>query len=177
MFHHQAEVCVEGKPNKFYIGLTEGSFRIRWQKHKSDFNLVHNRNASSLATYMWKLKDEGINAANISINWSIVEKSRPYKPSDKFCALCATEKRHILKNEILKGNNSLNKRSEFVNKCRHKNKFLLSGLKSQRIDLLAHTEVGINHTEHPKAASIIIENSRNAKHKPKRDFFQTQQHT
>ena len=61
----------------------------------------------------------------------------------------------------------MNERSEFVNKCRHKNKFLLSGLKSQRIDLLAHTEVDINHTEHPKAASIIIENSRNAKNKPK----------
>ena len=71
-------------------------------------------------------------------------KGAKYKPSDKFCALCVSEKRHIL---FAYEDKSINKRDEFVSKCRHQNKFKLSFLKNaQEVDLLAHTNnVSLQH--------------------------------
>ena len=38
---------------KEYIGQTMTTFKKRYTKHKSDFNLVKNRHATSLSTYMY----------------------------------------------------------------------------------------------------------------------------
>ena len=54
-----------------------------------------------------------------------------------FCQLCVTEKRYILaaRHETL-----INKRDEFLNKCRHANKFKLKNFKYEGyVDLLYHT--------------------------------------
>ena len=131
---YQAEVKSEGNDAKYYIGLTEGKFKERMHKHNTDFRHEKYRNSTTLSQHIWNLKDKG---QNYSIKWSIIEKVPKYKPSDKFCVLCTTEKRHILFNE---NDKQLNKASEFISKCRHQNKFKLANIKGgEDVDLLAHT--------------------------------------
>ena len=58
------------------------------------------------------------------MSWSVVSKEKEYTRESKKCNLCTREKLEILKNSLK--DDSLNKRSEIMNKCRHRNKFLLS---------------------------------------------------
>ena len=60
-----------------------------------------------------------------TIKWCIFRKIHGNTKSD-FCKLCLTEKYFILNN--LGDNKLLNKKSEFVNKCRHQKKLLLSSV-------------------------------------------------
>ena len=41
-----------------YVGLTAGELKTRYQKHTSDFNNTSDKNATTLSTYIWKLKEE-----------------------------------------------------------------------------------------------------------------------
>ena len=52
---------------------------------------------------------------------------KSYNPTSKRCNLCLTEKLEILDDP---DKNLLNKRSEFVSQCRHKNKYRLKTLAS-----------------------------------------------
>ena len=51
------------------------------------------------------------------------EKHQTYNPNTKRCSLCLNKKLEIAG---YKGHNLLNKRSEIINKCRHRNKFALA---------------------------------------------------
>ena len=62
---------------------------------------------------------------NVDLDWSILDKAKPYSPASKKCMLCLTEKYHI----IFSTKNLLNKRNEMVTKCRHENKFYLANYK------------------------------------------------
>ena len=68
---------------------------------------------------IWKYKDKEIKP---QITWSIVCKSFAYTSGAKRCNLCLAEKLAILQADQRM---LLNKRSEFVSKCRHQNKFKL----------------------------------------------------
>ena len=68
---------------------------------------------------LWKYKDKGIKPR---ITWSIVCKSFAYTSGAKRCNLCLAEKLAILQADQ---RTLLNKRYEFVSKCRHRNKFKL----------------------------------------------------
>jgi predicted GIY-YIG superfamily endonuclease len=113
---------------KFYIGLTENSFKDRFSNHKKSF--VHRKyeKETELSKYVWKLKDD--NKTHV-IKWSIIKKVNS-KPSNRFCKLCLMEKLLIIKS--LDNEEMLNKRSELVSKCRHKNKTLLSNFKNDSYD-------------------------------------------
>ena len=76
-------------------------------------------NATELSKTIWKYKDKGIKPR---ITWSIVCKSFAYTSEAKRCNLCLAEKLAILQADQ---RTLLNKRSEFVSKCRHRNKFKL----------------------------------------------------
>ena len=67
-----------------------------------------------LSKYIWKLKDEG---ETPSITWNIMSVVN-CRPRGGVCRLCLTEKLWLLKhfNHV----NLLNKKSEFISKCRHK---------------------------------------------------------
>ena len=71
-----------------------------------------------LSKYIWKLKDEG-ETPSITWNISVVN----CRPRGGLCRLCLTEKLWLLKhfNDV----NLLNKKLEFISKCRHKNKLLI----------------------------------------------------
>ena len=121
---YEATVKAETKDDKKYIGLTAPPFKIRHGNHKSDFKIRSRRTATKLAGYIWDLKDEGINTPEVK--FEIKEHAPSYNPNAERCLLCLTEKLRIMQaSKTL----YLNDRSEIFNKCRHRNKFLLSNIK------------------------------------------------
>ena len=105
------------------IGLTESSFKDRLYKHKSSLKYENKPNATELSNFIWDQKSKNI---DVSLEWSILNKAKPYSPGSRNCMLCLTEKYHIL----FSGLNLLNKRNELISKCRHENKYYLSNYKS-----------------------------------------------
>ena len=107
---------------KFYYGLAETSFKKRYGNHKRSFIHEQHKNDTELSKYIWDLTS----AHKVpTIKWCIVRKIHGNAKSD-FCKLCLTEKYFILNN--LGDNKLLNKKSEFVNKCHHQKKLLLSSV-------------------------------------------------
>ena len=145
--------------DKHYYGLTEGPFKQRWNKHNSDFRLPHHRYNTDLSEYIWSCKDKSV---DYSIKWSLVEKVPKFRPNRKnFCQLCVTEKKYILEG---KPETLINKRDEFLNKCRHANKFKLRNFKYEgNVDLLYHTANPLIQNE--PAVNIKVKNLS----KPKRN--------
>ena len=131
---YKAEVTSKDGNKKSYIGMTEGTFKARWQKHSTDFRHEKYKHSTDLSSYIWQLKEQNM---EYLIDWSILEQTPKYKPGNLYCALCVAEKRHIL---FANPKDIVNVRDEFVTKCRHQNKFKLSTFKHNlKIDLLAHT--------------------------------------
>ena len=116
---YQAEVSAEGKPTETYIGVTETEFKTRYNNHKQSFVKERLKNATELSKYIWRLKADN---SEYNISWKVVGTAKPYSNTSKRCNLCILEKYFIVyKREMA----TLNKRSEIVSTCRHKNKFLL----------------------------------------------------
>ena len=114
---YKATVTAVGKPAKTYFGLTEGAFKTRYNTHTNTFKHRPKTNGTRLSAYMWQLKDEGITG---SIKWEIARRSRPYNCGTRRCDLCTSEKLAIL---LADSNTLLNKRSEIIAYCRHRNKY------------------------------------------------------
>ena len=104
--------------SKNYFGLCETEFKTRYYNHNHSFNSDSKRNATELSKFIWSCKDSGLNSI---ISWKIILSTR-----GKVCNLCLAEKYAILiANDVA----LLNKRTELVNKCRHKNKYKLINVK------------------------------------------------
>ena len=88
-------------------------------KHTKSFRHQKHRNETELSKLIWRLKDEN---KDYTLSWSIAKRSSPYRLGSKRCDLCLTEKVAIIRANP-KG--LLNKRTELISKCRHRNKFLL----------------------------------------------------
>ena len=102
-----------------YIGLTDNTFKTRYNGHTSSFRNEQYRNATTLSKYIWTLKDKSI---NYSLKWKIIDRGRAYQPSGKNCGLCDLEKFYIISRPELA---SLNQRNELATSCRHRKKHLL----------------------------------------------------
>ena len=123
------EACITNNSNneiKTYIGLTERAFKERFNNHTKDCKHIKYKNNTELAKYIWSLKENGITPR---ITWRILSKVHG-EPRNKCCKLCLMEKYFIISQ--IDNNNLLNKRSEFITKCRHINKFLLNNVKKKR---------------------------------------------
>ena len=82
-------------------------------------------NKTELSKFYWEQKED--NGREVTFAFSILRRTIPYRAGAKYCNLCLWEK--VL---IIKGDNSLlNERDEFINKCRHVNKFLMKNFKSK----------------------------------------------
>ena len=103
-----------------YFGLTERTFKERFNEHMSSFRLENKRNATALSKYVWHLKDRNL---NYEVKWSIRAKAFTYQGGATHCDLCLTEKTIIA---LADPKVTLNSRSEVMGKCRHKLKFTLS---------------------------------------------------
>ena len=119
---YKATVSAEGNNNTYY-GLCEGDFKSRFNNHVKSFKHRKYANETELSKHIWKLKDSD---TIYSIKWNIESTSRPYVEGSGRCNLCLAEKVAIVRAEP-KG--LLNKRTELLSKCRHRNKFLLCNIK------------------------------------------------
>ncbi|XP_065070331.1 uncharacterized protein LOC135695263 [Rhopilema esculentum] len=109
---------------KKYIGLTEGTFKLRYANHNKDFKHERYKKSTELSKYIWKLKEQG---KIPTIKWRIVKRIKSTARSN-FCKLCLTEKFYII--QSLGDNKILNNRTEFISQCRHQNKLLISNFRS-----------------------------------------------
>ena len=105
-----------------YHGSTEGEFKPRYNGHETSFRLRNHAKETKLSEFIWSLKDKNI---PFSIKWSVAARAHPYRCGTRRCDVCITEKTIIARSKHPK---LLNKRSEIVSKCRHRNKFRLCSL-------------------------------------------------
>ena len=86
------------------------------------------KNDTKLCTEYWKLAN---NKLHPQISWSLEGNYKSYNPNLKRCSLRLHEKLDIVDDpkEIL-----LNKRSEDISQCRHRNKYKLKTLVSNKND-------------------------------------------
>ena len=110
---------LDNNKDETYIGLTDNSFKTRFNGHTCSFRNVDKRNATTLSQYIWKLKDQKI---PYNVKWRIVAKGRSYSTSSKKCNLCLKEKYFIICKPHMA---SLNNRNELASECRHRKKHLL----------------------------------------------------
>ena len=104
---------------KYYLGTAEDTFKTRYNNHKKSFKHRMYEKETELSKYIWSLKDKNI---NFTIKWNVEARAIPYTCGSKRCDLCLTEKLLIAKADP---KTLLNKRSEIISKCRHRNKFTL----------------------------------------------------
>ena len=123
---YKCTACTIRQPKKFYLGLTEGEFKTRYYKHSQSFRTKSYPNSTTLSSYVLEVKTEQNEIPNL--NWKIVRPVPAYSNITKRCMLCLYEK--LLIATYPSREELLNKRSELVSKCRHKNKFLLKKFKS-----------------------------------------------
>ena len=121
---YKATVTTDTNEEKLYIGITEHTFKSRYNNHK--MSLKHHTHDTVLSKYIWDLKDNNIKH---SIKHSVLKRSVPYKGGSTRCNLCLAEKLSILTAEK---SSLLNKKSELITKCRHENKFLAANYKQLR---------------------------------------------
>ena len=124
-FVYEAKVNADSRNDKHYLGLTATTFKERHGNHKSDFKLPSRRYATKLSGYIWELKEAGI--TDYSISFKIKQPAPSYTNIAGKCRLCLTEKLLIMQADP---NIYLNHNTEILAKCRHKNKYMLSNLKT-----------------------------------------------
>ena len=104
--------------SRLYKGSWETSFKKRYSNHKKSFNVPFYKNDTKLSTEYWNLKMKQLNP---QISWKIKGIYKFYIPTSK-------QKLEILDDP---DKNLLNKRSEIISQCRHKNKYRLKTLASK----------------------------------------------
>ena len=77
---------------------------------------------SALSKHIWKLK----NNKPYNISWSVAAHASPYRCGMRRCDLCLTEKIVIIQADP---KTLLNKRTELISKCRHRNKFYVKNIR------------------------------------------------
>ena len=105
-----------------YVGLTENTFKTRYNGHTCSFRDKSKRYSTALSNYIWTLKNSN---TDYTIRWKIVDRGRAYSPSTKICNLCLKEKYIIICKPQMA---SLNSRNELKTECRHRKKHLLYNL-------------------------------------------------
>ena len=113
---------------KFYYGISDTPFKERYENHKKSFRHKEYSTETDLAKYCWELKNKG---AVPTVKFSIA-KCVKGKSLINNCSLCLSEKLFIIRS--LNDVNMLNKKSEFISKCRHINKRLLIKVKDDSND-------------------------------------------
>ena len=139
-----------GKPISYY-GCCETDFKARYYNYTQSFKTLFKRHQTELSRLVWRLKDEGhisvikwlqCQAAVPQCRSAAVPQCRsaavpqcrsaavpqcrsaavPHSSDTMHCQLCLAEKLAILWADP---DTTLNKRSELVAKCRHRNKYKL----------------------------------------------------
>ena len=83
------------------------------------FNHRNCKSDTELSNRFWTIID---NNRNTNTTWKILRRHQAYNTSTKRCSLCLNEK---LKLALHRTNTMLNKQTEILNKCRHRNKYAM----------------------------------------------------
>ena len=105
---------------KTYIGLSSTKWKERFANHKYSFSHEHLKNHTALSKQFWCLKNKGLTP---EIEWSILKKSNTPNSFDGRWNLCLEEKIQIMMYKLPR--KLLNKRCEWIARCRHRTKFKL----------------------------------------------------
>ena len=81
---------------------------------KKSFNHRNRKSDTELSNEFWRIKD---NKHSANITWDILGRHQTYNTSSKRCSLCLNE---TMKIALHRNNNMLNRRTEILNKWRHK---------------------------------------------------------
>ena len=114
--------------HKYYYGTSDTPFKDRYGNHKTSLRHRSHLTDSDLSKYYWKLVGNG---AVPTIKFSVAKRVKGNIFINN-CNLCLSEKAFIIRN--LDDVNMLNKKSEFISKCRHINKRLLNRVKDDSND-------------------------------------------
>ena len=104
--------CRRWGSENLYWGCTDRTFKVRHYGYTSDSRHKDNRTNTKLATYVWDKRDEGVEMKKVK--WEMWK--------------CLSEKLIIMKDRDL---NSLNKRNELNNSCRHRSRQKLAMMKER----------------------------------------------
>ena len=119
---------VHRKALKLYKGICKSTFKKRYANHKKSFNAENNKNDTKLSTEYWKLAN---NKLHPRISYSIKDNYKSRNPNSKRCSLCLHEKLEIVDDSK---KIPLKKRSEVISQCRHRDKYKLKPLVSNKQD-------------------------------------------
>ena len=114
----------ENPKTNIYYGVSETAFKLRYANHKKTFNNIKYQTDTELSSEYWNISSPN-KTSNIS--WEILRTHQSYKQNSKQCLLCLNEKLAIA---LHKDDNMLNKRSEIISKCGHRNKYMLANYES-----------------------------------------------
>ena len=117
---YQATVTTQHGAVSKYVGLSSNKFIQRYQQHTSNFRNLNQKSQTTLSTEVRKLIRENI---NFELQWRILQTSHPYIGGGNKCSLCLAEIYWII---FKPAESTLNSRQEFMSKCRHQKKYLLS---------------------------------------------------
>ena len=110
--------------SKDYRGLCSTTFKARLAVHKQHINHRQHMKKCELAKHAWQLKDTN---KTFSICWRVLKKVYGRLVGGS-CRLCTSEKLLIIehpdKDRLLNSN--------YIQKCRHTDKYMLSGIKGNR---------------------------------------------
>ena len=108
---------------KIYYEVSETAFKLRYANFKKSFNNI--KYQTELSNKYWNT----ISASKtLNISWKIFRTHKSFNQRSKRFLLCVNEKPVIT---LLKDDYMLNKRSEVINKCRHRNKYILDNYDSK----------------------------------------------
>ena len=111
-----------GNQRDLYYGSRSTAFKKRFNNHSSSFRHQRLEKSTELSKRVWEHKNKG---RDYQIQWSVIKEAAPHRCGARICSLCLAEKLQIIK---AKPEGLLNKRSELISKCRHKNNFLLKNV-------------------------------------------------
>ena len=95
-------------------------WELSYVNHKKTFNNIKYQTDTELSNEHWNIISAN---KTLSISWEILGTHKSYNQSSKRCLLCRNEKLAIALHE---DDNMLNKRSEVISRCMHRNKYMLA---------------------------------------------------
>ena len=117
---YKAEVTTNTTYKEYY-GTPEGEFKSRYNNHTQSYRHTSHISDTELSKYLWTLKANG---TDYHLKWSMY--ASRYEYDSRRCDLCLIEKIIIA---LADSKVLLNKRTELISKCRHRNKFILNKVK------------------------------------------------
>ena len=118
---YRAEVIKQNETHIYY-GASDGEFKYWYSNHTNSFQNQDYENETDLSKHILQLK---CNGTEFNLKCCITAYATLYRCGTRRCDLCLTEKYIIAR---ANQNDLLNKRTELISKCQHRNKYILKNM-------------------------------------------------